>query len=89
MTDAVARHFPDGTKSTQPAGGFVLWLELPDGSDALALAQRALLEGISIAPGPIFSATGKYRNFIRLNCACDWDRNVERALEKLGRLAAG
>lgn len=88
MTDAVARHFPHGTKSTQPAGGFVLWLELPEGSDALALAQRASLEGISIAPGPIFSASGKYRNFIRLNCACDWDRNVERALEKLGRLAA-
>lgn len=88
MTAAIVRYFPAATKLTQPAGGFVLWLELPDAVDALVLARRALTEGISIAPGPVFSATGKYRNFIRINCACDWDRNIERAVEKLGRLVA-
>ena len=88
MTHAIARHFPEGTKVTQPAGGFVLWVELPDKVDALDLHRRALAKKINIAPGPLFSAKQKYRNFIRLTCAIPWDERVERALATLGRLAA-
>jgi DNA-binding transcriptional MocR family regulator len=61
-------------------------VELPGDINAVELAQQALRAGISIAPGPIFSATQKYRNFIRLNCACEWDERVDRALVTLGRL---
>jgi len=32
MGDAVATHFPDGTRATRPEGGGVLWVELPTGS---------------------------------------------------------
>jgi DNA-binding transcriptional MocR family regulator len=86
MMNAISIHFPGETRCTQPAGGFVLWVELPERIDAIKLTQKAVDVGISIAPGPIFSATQKYRNFIRLNCACEWDENVERALVRLGRL---
>lgn len=86
MVDAVTRHFPDGTKITQPEGGFVIWIELPKEVDSFALARRALAEKISIAPGPIFSATQKYRNYIRISCACAWDARVESALAALGRM---
>jgi DNA-binding transcriptional MocR family regulator len=86
MTEAISLHFPKETRVTQPAGGFVLWVELPGDINAVELAQQALRAGISIAPGPIFSATQKYRNFIRLNCACEWDERVDRALATLGRL---
>ncbi len=88
MTAAVSRHFPAGTRITRPEGGFVLWVELPDSVDSFALSSRALQEGVSIAPGPIFSATGKYRNFIRLSCACVWNERTEQALLRLGRLVA-
>lgn len=86
MTEAVISHFPEGIRVSQPAGGYVIWVELPKGTDSIRLAQRALEKGISIAPGPIFSATQKYRNFIRLSCACKWDARVERALATLGLL---
>ncbi len=86
MTDAVTRHFPAGTRVTRPAGGFVLWIELPDDQDTFDLARRALAEGISIAPGPIFSATQKYRHFMRLSCACPWDGRIDRALAQLARM---
>lgn len=76
MTEAIGRHFPRETRVTQPAGGFVLWVELHDEINAVELARQALAAGISIAPGPIFSATQKYRNFIRLNCACEWDERL-------------
>ncbi len=86
MTEAVTRHFPEGIRVTQPEGGFVIWVELPKSVDSIQLAQQALAEGISIAPGPIFSATQKYKNFIRLSCACPWDARIERSLATLARL---
>ncbi|MGY6275129.1 aminotransferase-like domain-containing protein [Methylomonas sp. MgM2] len=86
MTAAVGAYFPPGTRITQPQGGFLLWVELPGNVDAITLTQQALILGISIAPGPIFSATQKYRNFIRLNCAVDWDERLNKALVTLGQL---
>ncbi|HEX8834541.1 MAG TPA: PLP-dependent aminotransferase family protein, partial [Abditibacteriaceae bacterium] len=84
--EAVGRYFPDGTKVTRPAGGHVVWVEMP-GVNALKMFQSALREGISIAPGPIFSAQNKYGNCIRLNCGVAWTDNVERALQRLGEIA--
>ena len=86
MQEAVARLFPPETRVSRPTGGFVLWLELPDYVDTLALANRALAAGISIAPGPAFSATGRYRNCLRLSCATEWDERLERALSTLASL---
>ena len=46
----------------------MLWVQLPGKVDALRLHDRAYEAGISIAPGPIFSPNGKFRDFVRLNC---------------------
>jgi DNA-binding transcriptional MocR family regulator len=62
-------------------------VELPQGADALALYESAMQEGISIAPGPMFSASNRYRNCLRLNCGCTWTPAVERALARVGELA--
>ncbi len=83
MGNAVMKYFPEGTRISQPLGGFVLWVELPGRIDSFELARRALKQGVSIAPGPLFSASGKFRNFIRLSCARVWDDRLERALVKL------
>ena len=87
VSRAVGRSFPDGTRITRPRGGFVIWVELPESVDSLALCRRALERRISIAPGPVFSAAGKYRHCIRLNCAQPWDAELERALTILGAMA--
>ncbi len=83
---AIAKYFPAGTRATQPAGGFVTWVELPARVDALELHAQALVKKISIAPGPLFSAQCKYRNFIRINCAQPWDERFDWALLTLGRM---
>jgi len=88
MTEAISRHFPAGTRVTRPAGGFVLWVELPAGCDAMDLHDAALSEKISIAPGPIFSASGKFKNCFRLNCGLPWSPELEKAVATLGKLAA-
>jgi DNA-binding transcriptional MocR family regulator len=86
MSRAVADAFPADIKLTRPAGGFVLWVELPEKVSALKLHDLALAEKISIAPGPMFSATQGFQNFIRLNCGHPWSPQVERAVGVLGRL---
>jgi DNA-binding transcriptional MocR family regulator len=86
MSDAICEHFPEGTKMTRPAGGFVLWVELDERVDALKLHDLALAERVAIAPGPIFSASGKYRNCMRINCQHPWSERYERGIETLGRI---
>lgn len=88
VSGAVAERFPPGTRVTRPQGGHVLWVELPPRVDALRLHRQAVQAGISIAPGPLFSPTQRYRNFIRLNCAVPWSIGVENALETLGSMVA-
>jgi len=87
MTAAVCEYFPAGTKITQPAGGFVIWLELPGAIDTLALYDKAIVHGVNFAPGPLFSASGRYGNFLRLNCGRMWTPAIETALMRLGQLA--
>jgi DNA-binding transcriptional MocR family regulator len=84
VSAAVQRYFPAGTRVTRPAGGFVVWVELPGKCDAMRLYEQALMRKISIAPGPIFSASGRFRNFIRLNCSSPWSNELDAALRTLG-----
>jgi DNA-binding transcriptional MocR family regulator len=88
MTQAVTTYFPAGTKLTRPAGGMCLWVELPPEVKALTLYQQALAAGITIAPGPIFSAKQQFENFIRINCGNPWSEVIDNAIRKLGQLAA-
>src|SRR5206468_1850411 len=64
VSQAVAKYFPEGTCMSRPSGGYVLWVELPKNADSVAVYRAALEEGISISPGPIFSPSGKFRNYI-------------------------
>jgi DNA-binding transcriptional MocR family regulator len=88
MADAIVRYFPAGTCMTRPLGGFILWVEMPAGTDAIQLYHRAIEQGISIVPGPLFSLSGKYGNHIRLSAAF-WDERMERGIRTLGELAHG
>lgn len=83
---AVAENFPAETAVSYPQGGFLLWCELPSKIDSFALWKQARQAGISIAPGPLFSPDGSFKNFIRLNCGYAWDETIERAIRVLGRL---
>ena len=85
-TDAVTAHFPHGTRVTQPLGGFVIWVELPDDVDTMQLYDRAIGAGFSFAPGRIFSASNRYRNCLRLSCGHPWSSDKERAIVHLAKL---
>ncbi|MGW1983471.1 aminotransferase-like domain-containing protein [Streptomyces collinus] len=57
MTGALARHLPELALPHVPAGGYHLWVRLPDGTDESALTAAALRAGVALTPGrPYFSA---------------------------------
>jgi DNA-binding transcriptional MocR family regulator len=82
---AIRSHFPADCRYVSPAGGYQLWVQLPAGSDALALQERALEHGISIAPGPMFSARREFSQAIRLNFGHPWTARAESAVALLGK----
>ncbi len=83
----VAKAFPDGTLVTSPKGGSALWVQLPDGVDSVQLFEEATEAGVSLAPGPIFSASGQFRGCTRLNSAIPWSSRVEEALTRVGEIS--
>ncbi len=87
FSQAILRHFPEGTRLSRPEGGFVLWIELPPGVDTLRLHRDALKHHINTAPGALFSVKERYRNCLRMNCGMPWTAEIEAALRTLGELA--
>lgn len=86
--EAVRKHFPAGTRVHSPAGGWWLWLQLPEPVDSLALLQRAVAQGMAFTPGALFSTSAKYASYLRLNIARPWTRELEQAVRQLGQMAA-
>ncbi len=54
MLDALERHLPPGSSWTEPAGGFFLWVTLPEGVDTEELLPLAAEEGVTYLPGERF-----------------------------------
>ncbi|WP_136420231.1 PLP-dependent aminotransferase family protein [Herbaspirillum sp. ST 5-3] len=86
MSDAVSEFFPAECSVSAPQGGFVLWIQLPEEADALVLHAQAIAHRIAFMPGPLFSASGKFGNYIRINCGNAWNAEVENAVRTLGTL---
>ena len=85
--DLIARRFPAGTRIAPGVHGFLLWLQLPDALDGYAFYQRAMARDIVVMPGFAFSATGGFRDCIRLSLGHPWSSAMADALAALGDLA--
>ncbi|EXI75061.1 MAG: putative HTH-type transcriptional regulator YjiR [Candidatus Accumulibacter sp. SK-11] len=86
MRAAVVRYFPAATRITEPQGGFVLWVELPEEIDCSARYEQAIAAGVAYVPGELFSASGMYRNCLRLNCGNPHTPEIDDAVRRLGGL---
>ncbi|MGE9186015.1 PLP-dependent aminotransferase family protein, partial [Escherichia coli] len=69
---------------TRPKGGFLLWIELPEQVDMVCVARQLCRMKIQVAAGSIFSASGKYRNCLRTNCALPLSETYREALKQIG-----
>ena len=88
MTEArILEHFPPGTRVSHPSGGSVVWVQMPDSVDSIALFYAARELGIGLAPGNIFSSCDQFKHFVRLSYGNAWTPRIEQALADVGRLA--
>jgi DNA-binding transcriptional MocR family regulator len=83
----VAKYLPEGTRATVPAGGYLLWVELPEPCTAVQLFEDALAAHISLTPGTLFSPSGRHTRHIRLSGCYPLEGHYTGALAALGRLA--
>ncbi len=80
----VRQYFPCDICVTRPQGSFMLWIELPEIVDMVCVAKQLCRLKIQVAPGSLFSASGKYRNCLRINCALPLTEKNREALRQLG-----
>ncbi|WP_196140400.1 PLP-dependent aminotransferase family protein [Aliikangiella sp. G2MR2-5] len=87
MLSLIAAHFPHGCCVSKPQGGGVVWVELPPGHDAIEWFRKCVEIGISITPGQLFSASGKYKRCARISYGLPWTEKVEQAIIDIGQIA--
>ena len=85
MLEALADHMPVDASWTRPAGGFYVWLTLPEGLDAKAMLPRAVTERVAYVPGTAFYADGFGSRCMRLSYC---HPSPDRIREGVRRLAA-
>ena len=76
---------PPGCHWTRPAGGFYVWLGLPDGVNAKAMLPRAISSRVAYVPGTGFYADGSGGQYARL---CYSLPSPDRIREGIRRLAS-
>ena len=86
--DAIARYFPAGTRLNLPRGGLQLWVELPGQRSSVDVFEAALREHVLVAPGAQFSNSGRFDNYLRLNCGWPYSKAVDAGLRRLGEIVA-
>jgi GntR family transcriptional regulator/MocR family aminotransferase len=85
---ALARHLPEGTTWTEPAGGFSLLLTLPGGQAAADLLPAAARHGVTFTPGAAFFLDGSGGDTIRLSFSAVTASRIDEGVRRLAHAMA-
>ncbi len=87
--DALERHAPPGTTWTRPAGGFYVWLTIPEGIDTTSMLAWAVEnEKVAFVAGPSFYTDGRGTNQFRV-CFSYLDKDlIEEGISRICRSVA-
>lgn len=84
LVGALHQYLPAGCTWTHPAGGFYVWLTVPEGVDTKAMLPRAVTQRIAYVPGTAFYADALGSRQMRLSFCYP---TPERIVEGVRRLA--
>ncbi|MFJ4761173.1 PLP-dependent aminotransferase family protein [Kocuria marina] len=88
MDASISAHLGDRVRTTDPDGGFFLWVTL-QGDDVRVSSSRlfeiALAEGVAFIPGPALSPSGRFQDAFRLCFASSTPERIEEGLQRLAR----
>jgi 2-aminoadipate transaminase len=74
---------PPGTSWTVPAGGFYIWVTLPDGLDSKQMLPRAIAERVAYVPGTGFYADGSGAAHLRLSYCFPPPERIREGIRRL------
>ena len=86
MLDSIARHLGERVTTTNPEGGFFLWVTLGAEFaeiDTRELFEVALADGVAFIPGPALSPGGRFRNSMRLCFASSTPERIDEGIRRL------
>jgi 2-aminoadipate transaminase len=86
MLAALGHHFPADATWTRPAGGFYVWVTLPDTIDATSMLPTAVKHRVAYVPGTAFYPDGSGRNRMRLAFCYPSEERIEEGVRRLGKL---
>jgi 2-aminoadipate transaminase len=89
LSAALTQHMPEGVSWTEPTGGFLTWLTLPEVLDTLAMRPAAIEAGVAYVPGPPFHVGDRGRNTLRLSFSHLTEAELETAVERLAAVVRG
>jgi len=88
MLAALAEHFPADASWTHPAGGFYVWVTLPDYLDTQAMLAAAVERRVAYVPGTAFYPDGRGRDKMRLAFCYPTEDDIAEGVRRLGLLLA-
>src|SRR5258708_7976522 len=79
--------FPESTRVWEPAGGFMLWVELPAGIDIERVYQQAMEMNVAFCRGAVFfTSENEHVGMMRLNCSRPNEAALVKGLKILGQI---
>lgn len=85
LVQALGSYLPPGCTWAVPAGGFFVWVSLPEGLDAAALLPRAEATGVAYLPGARFSLDGAGTRALRLAFSLYSPEELAEGARRLGQ----
>ena len=89
MLATLEREMPDGCSWTRPAGGFFVWVTLPEGLDASAMLPRGVGARVAFVPGPAFFADGQGSRNVRLSYCFPPPDRIATGVERFAQVVRG
>lgn len=84
MLEALEEYFPKEATWTHPAGGFFVWVTLPEYVDTDSMLSVALEHGVTYTPGSGFYPSGtEGKNSMRLAFCYETPENLREAIRRL------
>ncbi|WP_184615896.1 aminotransferase-like domain-containing protein [Sphaerisporangium krabiense] len=83
MLTALEALMPSGCSWTRPAGGFFVWMTLPEGLDSKAILPRAVAERVAFVPGTGFYADGSGARNMRLSYCYPEPHRIREGVRRL------
>ena len=83
LSAALTRHMPEEVGWTNPTGGFLTWLTLPEELDTLAMRPAATAAGVAYVPGPPFHVGDNGHNTLRLSFSHLTETELDSAADRL------